>query len=116
MRALSFMLFLVLAGSLAGCATSDGNADQSSNNKAQCAGFGFEEGTDSFANCMMRLSLRQGGPQPVDRDTLIDQYRSRSMARRGDDRYPICSASNMDAELDISTGKWVGPDCQMAPD
>lgn len=38
------------------------------------------------------------------------------MARRGDDRYPICSASNMDAELDISTGKWVGPDCQMAPD
>lgn len=29
------------------------------------------------------------------------------MARRGDDRYPVCSASNMDAELDVSSGKWV---------
>lgn len=115
MRPLGPMLFLVLAVSLTGCATSDGNAGQGAKNEAQCAGFGFEEGTDAFANCMMRLSLQQGGQQPPDHDMLVNQYRNRSMARRGDDRYPICTAAMMDAELDISTGKWVGPSCQMAP-
>lgn len=39
-----------------------------------------------------------------------------SMARRGDDRYPVCSASMMDNELDTTLNKWVGPNCQMAPD
>jgi len=38
------------------------------------------------------------------------------MARRGDDRYPICTAAMMDNELDTSINKWVGPNCQMAPD
>jgi len=116
MRPLAFMLFLVLAGSLAGCATGSGSIDQSASNQAQCAGFGFEAGTDAFANCMMRLSMMQGGQQPPDHDTLVNQYRSLSMARRGDDRYPVCSAAMTDVELDISTGKWVGPNCQMAAD
>ncbi|AZO05681.1 MULTISPECIES: hypothetical protein [unclassified Mesorhizobium] len=116
MRPSSSMLLLMLAVSLMGCTTSNGNAGQSSKNEAQCVGFGFEQGTDAFANCMMQLSLRQGGSQQPDHDTLVNQYRSRSKARQGDDRYPVCSAANMDAELDITTGKWVGPDCQMAPD
>ncbi len=83
--------------------------------QAKCAGYGFTQGTDGFANCVMQLSLRDEKAQP-DRETLIRQYRDRSMACRGDDRYPVCSASMMDNELDISTGKWVGPNCQMAPD
>ncbi|WP_131818941.1 hypothetical protein [Rhizobium sp. LCM 4573] len=116
MRASAFVAFSVLTGFLVGCTTSNGDAGQSSKNEARCAGFGFEEGTDAFANCMMQLSIRQGDQQPPDRDTLVNQYRSRSMARQGDDRYPVCSASNMDAELDFETGKWVGPNCQMASD
>ncbi|SMF06599.1 hypothetical protein QTA58_14835 [Neorhizobium sp. CSC1952] len=116
MRVPAFIAFSMLTGFLVGCTTSNGDAGQSSKNEAQCAGFGFEEGTDAFANCMMRLSMRQGGTQQPDHDTLVNQYRSRSLARQGDDRYPVCSAANMDAELDITTGKWVGPNCQMAPD
>ncbi|MET3582248.1 hypothetical protein ABID19_005307 [Mesorhizobium robiniae] len=118
MRALPFMAFLMLVGSLMGCTTDNGNAGQTQTaaNKAQCAGFGFEEGTDAFANCMMKLSLQQQGQQPPDHDTLVRRYKSLSMTRRGDDRYPVCSASDMDNELDTSANKWVGPNCQMAPD
>lgn len=118
MRASALMPLLVLVGFLVGCTTDSGNAgqNQTAQNKAQCADFGFKEGTDAFANCMMKLSLRQQDQRPPDHDTLVRQYRDLSMARRGDDRYPVCSASNMDAELDVSSGKWVGPDCQMAPD
>lgn len=116
MRALAFMPFLVLAGLLTGCTTDGGNADQTAANKSQCAGFGFKEGTDAFATCAMRLSMQQQDQQPPDHDTLVRRYRTLSMARRGDDRYPVCSASDMDNELDTSANKWVGPNCQMAPD
>ena len=116
MRALATIPFLLLVGSLAGCVTDDGTTSQATGNRAQCAGFGFEEGTDAFANCMMQLSLRQQSDQPPDHEARVRQYKNRSMARIGDDRYPVCGAAMMDAELDISTGKWVGPNCQMASD
>ncbi|WP_157216412.1 hypothetical protein [Flavisphingomonas formosensis] len=116
MRALFRISFWVLAVSLMACGASEGNASKrDEKNKERCANFGFKEGTDAFANCVMRLSLKQDRDQP-DHDTLVRRYRDRSMARRGDDRYPVCTAAMMDNELDISTGKWVGPNCQMAPD
>lgn len=123
MRALSPILFLVLAAPLIGCATGNAHAAQKqesaendARNKKRCASFGFKEGTDAFANCVMQFSLRQERQAPPDRETLIRQYRDRSMARRGDDRYPVCTAGMMENELDIMVGKWVGPNCQMAPD
>lgn len=99
---------------ISGCAVSEDTTDVIASSKAKCAAYGFVEGTDAFANCTMRLSQKQQQDNP-DRETRIKQYREESIARRGDNRYPVCTASNMDAELDISTGKWVGPDCQMAP-
>lgn len=116
MRLSSYGPFLVFVALLVGCTTGQGNAGQAANNRAQCAGFGFKEGTDGFANCMMKLSSRQQDQEPPDHDTLVSRYKSLSMARRGDDRYPVCSASDMDNELDTSANKWVGPNCQMAPD
>lgn len=116
MLALSPSFFLVLAAASVGSATDDSHtAKNDAKNKQRCASFGFKEGTDAFANCVMQFSLRQENQQP-DHDTLVRRYRERSMARRGDDRYPVCTAGMMDNELDISTGKWVGPSCQMAPD
>lgn len=121
MRDLSFIPALILVG-FASLSATAANADQDNTakidakSKARCAGFGFREGTDAFANCVMQLSLKQERQQSPDHETLVRQYRERSMARRGDDRYPVCTAGMMDNELDISTGKWVGPNCQMAPD
>jgi len=63
----------------------------------------------------MKLSREERKRSP-DRETLLRRYRDLSIARRGNDRYPVCSATMMEDELDTSIGKWVGPDCQMAPD
>jgi len=115
-RILACTQFLVFVAFLAACTTDQGNAGQSANNRAQCIDFGFREGTDAFANCMMQLSLKQERQQQPDHDTLLRRYRNLSMARRGDSRYPVCSAVDMDNELDTSANKWVGPNCQMAPD
>ncbi len=115
MRALSFSILAAVGFS--GIAVTVAHADKRTDkNKARCADYGFEPGTDAFANCVMRLSLAQDRQQPPDRDTLLRIYRDRSMARRGDGRYPICTAAMMDNELDTSINKWVGPNCQMAPD
>ena len=115
MRVLSLLLISSLAAA-ALFATGEAGADRQDNkNKARCASYGFQEGSDAFANCVMQLSLRQERQQP-DHETLVRRYRERSMARRGDDRYPVCTAGMMENELDTSTGKWVGPSCQMAPD
>lgn len=116
MRAVAVVPFLAVVTSLVGCTTDQGNAGQQSENKRQCAGFGFQEGTDAFANCMMQLSLKQKDQQPPDHDALLGQYKSLSMRRQGDDRYPVCSAADMGNELDTSMNKWVGPNCQIAPD
>lgn len=121
MRALSFIPALIISGLLGFSATEvraspDDAKKNDAQNKERCASFGFKEGTDAFANCVMQFSLRQERRQPPDREELLRRYRDRSMARRGDDRYPVCTAGMMENELDISTGKWVGPDCQMAPD
>jgi len=116
MPALSLTFSLALAAASVGFVTDDNHAAQNdTKNKQRCASFGFTAGTDAFANCVMQLALKQDRQQP-DHDTLVRRYRDRSMARRGDDRYPVCTAAMMDNELDISTGKWVGPNCQMAPD
>jgi len=116
MRTVSFVSALLLVGFL-GIAPGEAHArSDEAKNKARCADFGFVQGTDAFADCVMRLSLRQERQQPPDHDTLVRRYRDRSMARRGDDRYPVCTAGMMENELDISIGKWVGPNCQMAPD
>lgn len=112
LSSVSLSLLALLASPNAG--DSD-TSRQDAQNKQRCASFGFKEGSDGFANCVMQLTLKQERQQP-DHDTLVRRYRNLSMARRGDDRYPVCSAGMMDNELDISTGKWVGPNCQMAPD
>lgn len=102
--------------SLSGCISGPDHAEQLADDRQKCGEFGFQEGTDAFANCMMKLSTRRQDRAPPDHDTLVKRYRSLSMERRGDDRYPVCGAAGMDNELDISTGKWVGPNCQMEPD
>ena len=115
MRAVYPAAFIACAAALVACGAAHAG-DRDARNKARCASFGFREGTDAFANCVMQFALKQERRAPPDRDTLIRQYRDRSMARRGDDRYPVCAASQMDNELDVMSGKWVGPNCQMAPD
>lgn len=84
--------------------------------RSQCADFGFQEGTDGFANCMLQLTLKNKGDEHPDHDTLVERYGKLSRDRQGDDRYPVCSAGMMENELDTMQNKWVGPNCQLAAD
>ena len=116
MRDFSFILSLLLTGLLAIFVTGEANSREKAGIREECTDFGFKEGTDAFANCMLQLSLEQRRHQPPDRAAVLRRYKDLSMARRGDDRYPVCTAAMMDNELDTSVNKWVGPNCQMAPD
>ena len=116
MRVITIAQHALLVAFLVGCSTSEGAANQTAKLKAKCADFGFQEGTDEFANCVMKLSLREDRNRPLNHFETVDKYTRLSIKRKGDDRYSVCSAGNMDAELDIESGKWVGPNCQIAPD
>ncbi len=49
-------------------------------------------------------------------NTDVDHDRMLSMQRQGNDRYPVCSPMDPNNHLDVSTGKFVGPSCQMEAD
>jgi hypothetical protein len=108
--------FTLLLLFLPGCISGPDHAEQLTADRQKCSNFGFQDGTDSFANCVMKLSMKREREQPPDHDTLVKRYSALSLKRRGDDRYPVCGAAEMDNELDTSMNKWVGPNCQMAPD
>ncbi len=117
MRAWVLVPYAALLVGLTGIPTDEANAGHATKeNREQCAEFGFRQGTDAFANCMMQLSLKQNDTAPPDHFELVKRYGDLSAARRGDDRYPVCTASMMENELDTTLNKWVGPQCQMAPD
>lgn len=106
-----------LASFLFGCALLAASScvsteDQQAADQNKCSGFGFQQGTDAFANCMMNLS-QEREERAADDQYQRDRNKSLSIQRRGDDRYPVCSAADSDADLDITTGNWFGPNCQM---
>lgn len=117
MRARHLFKVTLLVATLAGSSADTVFAHHTTNkNREQCAEFGFQQGTDAFANCMMQLALKQKDSAPPDHFELIERYGKLSAARRGDDNYPVCTAGMMENELDTTLNKWVGPNCQMAPD
>jgi hypothetical protein len=52
-RALMAAAVSMIVLAIGGCVSPE---EQSAQDRAQCAGFGFVEGTDAFANCMMKAA------------------------------------------------------------
>ena len=77
----------------------------------RCAGYGYAPGTDRFADCMMNTSQRREDTAIAQKRDL-DYMKSLSIRRNGGERFPICSAADMDAHLDITTNSWFGPNCR----
>nr|WP_276081734.1 hypothetical protein [Methylobacterium sp. GC_Met_2] len=91
----------------------------------QCFGFGFEPGTDAFAECMMGLHQdraaaeaatnrywqAQRAEQSRRREAQRDLYKAMSLQRTGDTRFPVCGAS-YDGGMDHRTMTWYGPNCR----
>lgn len=101
-------LVLVLA-STSGCATD--SPRQQAQDQQTCAGYGYQQGTDAFANCMMKLDSRRQKSEDSQKQSDSDM-KARSIRRNGDSRFPVCSASMMDANLDTTNNAWYGPDCR----
>ena len=101
-------MILVLANT-ASCATD--SPQNHADDQAKCAGYGYQPGTDQFANCMMKLDTRRQDQADAQKQSDSDM-KARSIRRNGDTRFPVCSASMMDANLDTTNNAWYGPNCR----
>ncbi|MCR6650566.1 MAG: hypothetical protein NVV73_03220 [Cellvibrionaceae bacterium] len=79
------LLFLPLA--VAGCVSTE---DQRAMDQDKCSSFGFQMGTDAFANCMMQQNAQRDEDERRSLDRIEAQERrdrERREARRADDSY-----------------------------
>ena len=111
MRQHSLPLLLLAFTTTTGCATVDPQQQQHSSNQARCAGYGYQPGTDQFANCMMKVDMRRQDQAAAKAESDADM-KALSIRRNGDTRFPVCSASMMDANLDTMNNAWYGPNCR----
>lgn len=109
MRSLVLLLAILVFSSTASCAT-DG-PQQHADDQAKCAGYGYQPGTDQFADCMMKLDTRRQHQADSQKQSDSDM-KARSIKRNGDTRFPVCSAAMLDANLDTMNNAWYGPDCR----
>ena len=91
----------------------------------QCYAFGFEPGTDGFAECMMGLHQARAAAQASRdlswqarvaeqnrrREARHDLYKMMSLQRSGDPRFPVCGASS-EGGMDRRTMTWYGANCR----
>ncbi len=91
----------------------------------QCSAFGYEAGSERFADCMMGLSQQRAqieadrnlqirtqlAEQNRQREARQDLYKELSLQRSGDRAFPVCGASS-DGGMDRRTMTWYGPNCR----
>ena len=85
--------------------------EQRAEDQSRCSGYGFQPGTTAFAQCMMTADMRRDAKAQADKDRAV-YVQGLSRSRDGNASYPVCSAMMSDAHLDVSTGKWAGPNCR----
>ena len=110
MRRYVLMLLVFVFGATTGCAAVNPEQQRASD-QARCAGYGYQPGTDQFANCMMKVDMRRQDQADAQAQNDADM-KARSIRRNCDTRFPVCSASMMDANLDTTNNAWYGPNCR----
>lgn len=108
-RCVIFSLFLGTTA-LTGC-QSVSPQEQHAADEATCSGYGYQPASRAFADCMMNVDIRRQDEASVERDNDV-MIKALSIKRNGNKRYPVCSASMMDANLDIENNAWYGPNCR----
>ncbi len=105
------MAFTMLLA-VTGCADfAQTRASQQADDQQRCASYGYVQGTDAFADCMMHQSDRRDYKQARVQANLA-RMRQLSLDRCGDPGYPLCTAANMDAHLDTVGNFWYGDGCR----
>lgn len=107
---------------LSGCVTPQ---ERHAMDQRQCYEFGYEAGSERFADCMMGLSQQRAqieadrslqlraqlAEQNRQREARQDLYKVLSQQRSGDKAFPVCGASS-DGGMDRQTMTWYGPNCR----
>mgnify|MGYP000956818632 CR=1 FL=1 len=75
-----FTVFAVLAATLAGCVSPE---EQAAQDRARCSGYGFVEGTNAFARCMMDTSMVREERQRQD----MERWRAENERKRREDEW-----------------------------
>jgi hypothetical protein len=96
---------------IAGCAAGPTPEQRRAADQQTCMGYGFQPGSESFANCMMQTAQRRQDAQH-NKQQQNDYIRAMSLRRSGDKRYPVCSATTPGARLDVQTHSWYAPGCR----
>ncbi len=86
-------------------------AEQRAEDQSRCSGYGFQQGSEAFAQCMMSADMRRDAKAEAAKDRRA-YVQSLSQSRDGNSNYPVCSATTPDVYLDVTTGKWAGPNCR----
>ena len=85
-------------------------AENRASDRQRCMDYGYQEGTDAFANCMERSDEKREYAQQRAEDRKA-RIRELALKRSGDERYPICSAATPNVELDVE-GFWYAEGCR----
>jgi hypothetical protein len=110
MRSYVTLSVLLSLTSLTGC-QSISPQEQHAADQETCSGYGYKPDSRAFADCMMSVDVRRQNEASDQRDNDA-MMKNLSIRRNGDKRYPVCSASIMDANLDIDNNAWYGPNCR----
>lgn len=105
-------LAMCVAAPMGGCADpAQVRTEQRADDQQRCSDYGYAPGTDAFADCMMHRSDRREAREQRDNDRL-ERLRQQALDRSGDERFPLCSAANMDAHLDTVGNFWYAEGCR----
>jgi hypothetical protein len=85
-------------------------AENHASDRQRCTDYGYQEGTDAFANCMERSDAKREREQERTEDRKA-RMRELALKRSGDERYAICSAATPNVELDVE-GFWYAEGCR----
>lgn len=81
-RSLKFLASVACLLSLAGCGSLEemnarAEAQQRANDQARCEGYGYQPGTDRFADCMMSTAHHRDMQQAIDRQQAAQEKQRR---------------------------------------
>ena len=106
------LCWISLVMALSGCVDPGRTrADHRASDEQRCTSYGYVPGSDAFADCMMHRDEKREFKKDRDQARL-DRIRQKALDRSGDERYPICSAANMDAQLDTAGNFWYAEGCR----
>lgn len=108
LKQISWMMAAVAA--LVGCGSAPSQS-RTEMDQGRCAGYGYQPGTDAFAKCMMTIDVAREKRDARDHPSDA-RMKALSIERNGDTRFPICSAADMDNNLDTVNNAWYGPNCR----